>query len=307
MDGQRGYRGGKALLDLGERVRVATPETIFMNRPGRSVRHRPSRPKHGVLERTKVSTEQSEHSEHIVKSFDEQLTHLSQLIARMGGLAESQLASAMEALVKRDSDLAGRIVHADTDLDDLETEIESAAVRLLALRQPVASDLREVIAAFKMSSDTERIGDYAVNVAKRALALNQLPPLPAMHAVPQMARLVQSIVKDVFDAYIDRDADKALDVWHRDAEVDEIYTSMFRELLTHMMEDPRSITPGTHLLFIAKNIERIGDHATNIAETIYYLVTGANIEGGRPKGDTSSYDVGPSTDRIADQQHRDKS
>jgi phosphate transport system protein len=235
----------------------------------------------------------TEHSDHIVKSFDEQLTNLSQLIARMGGLAESQLACSMDALVKRDSDLASRVVNADAGLDDLEAEIEHAAVRLLALRQPVASDLREVVAAFKMASDTERIGDYAVNVAKRALALNQLPPLPAMHAVPRMSRLVQAIVKDTFDAYVERDADKAVDVWHRDAEVDEIYTSLFRELLTYMMEDPRSITPGTHLLFIAKNIERIGDHATNIAETIYYLVTGGYIEGGRPKGDTSSYDVGP--------------
>jgi len=235
----------------------------------------------------------TEHSEHIVKSFDDQLTELSQTIARMGGLAESQLSSSMDALVKRDSDLASRVLHADNRLDDMESEIEHMAVRLLALRQPVASDLREVIAAFKMASDTERIGDYAVNVAKRALALNQLPPLPAMSAVPRMARLVQSIVKDTFDAYVERDADKALDVWHRDAEVDEIYTSLFRELLTYMMEDPRSITPGTHLLFIAKNIERIGDHATNIAETIYYLVTGYQIEGGRPKGDTSSYEIGP--------------
>ncbi len=235
----------------------------------------------------------TEHSEHIVKSFDEQLTQLSQSIARMGGLAESQLSSSMDALIKRDSDLASRVFHADNRLDDMESEIEHMAVRLLALRQPVASDLREVIAAFKMASDTERIGDYAVNVAKRALALNQLPPLPAMSAVPRMARLVQSIVKDTFDAYVERDADKALDVWHRDAEVDEIYTSLFRELLTYMMEDPRSITPGTHLMFIAKNIERIGDHATNIAETIYYLVTGYQIEGGRPKGDTSSYEIGP--------------
>ena len=241
----------------------------------------------------------NEHSEHIVKSFDEQLTQLSQTIARMGGLAESQLSSAMDALVKRDSDLAGRVLHADNRLDDLESDIEHMAVRLLALRQPMASDLREVIAAFKMASDTERIGDYAGNVAKRALTLNQLPPLPAMSAVPRMARLVQSIVKDTFDAYTERDPDKALDVWHRDAEVDEIYTSLFRELLTYMMEDPRSITPGTHLLFIAKNIERIGDHATNIAETIYYLITGYEIEGGRPKGDTSSFETGVQPDEAA--------
>jgi phosphate transport system protein len=242
----------------------------------------------------------TEHSEHIVKSFDEQLTQLSQTIARMGGLAESQLSSAMDALVKRDSDLAGQVLNADHRLDEMEAEIEHMAVRLLALRQPVASDLREVISAFKIASDTERIGDYGVNVAKRALALNQLPPLPAMSAVPRLARLVQSIVKDTFDAYVERDADKATDVWHRDAEVDEIYTSMFRELLTYMMEDPRAITPGTHLLFIAKNIERIGDHATNIAETVYYLVTGYQLEGGRPKGDTSSYEIGPQPNGTED-------
>lgn len=231
--------------------------------------------------------------EHIVKSFDEQLKGLNQNIARMGGLAESQLASAVDALVKRDSDLAGRVVNADTGLDELEHDVDEAAVRILALRQPVATDLREIIAAFKIATDTERIGDYAVNVAKRALALNQLPPVQPVHAVPRMARLVQSIVKDTFDAYLERDADKAVDVWHRDEEVDEMYTSLFRELLTYMMEDPRSITPGTHLMFIAKNIERIGDHATNIAETVHYLVTGDYIEGGRPKGDTSSYAVVP--------------
>jgi phosphate transport system protein len=229
--------------------------------------------------------------EHIVKSFDEQLKSVNQQIARMGGLAESQLASAVEALVKRDSDLAGRVVNADTGLDNLEHDVEEAVVRILALRQPVATDLRDIIAAFKIASDTERIGDYAVNVAKRALALNQMPPVQPVYTVPRMARLVQSIVKDTFDAYVERDAEKALDVWHRDEEVDEMYTSLFRELLTYMMEDPRSITPGTHLLFIAKNIERIGDHATNIAETVHYLVTGEYIEGGRPKGDTSSYAV----------------
>ena len=233
------------------------------------------------------------HSDHIVKSFDEQLNQLSQLIARMGGLAESQLASGLDALIKRDSDLAQRVVEADKSIDSLEQDVEEAAVRLLALRQPVASDLREVVAALKIAADTERIGDYGVNVAKRSLAMNQMPPLPAMNAVPRMAKLVQSLVKDTFDAYVERDADKALDVWRRDAEVDEMYTSLFRELLTYMMEDPRAITPGTHLMFIAKNIERIGDHATNIAETVHYLVTGTYVEGGRPKGDRSSYDVGP--------------
>ena len=232
-----------------------------------------------------------EQREHIVKSFDEELKTIAHHIARMGGMAESQLASAVDALVRRDGDLAGRVVSTDTGLDGLEQQVEEEAIRILALRQPVAIDLREIISAFKIASDTERIGDYAVNVAKRTIALNQLPAAKPASTVPRMAGLVQSIVKDTFDAYLERDAEKALDVWHRDAEVDEMYTSLFREFLTYMMEDPRAITPCTHLLFVAKNIERIGDHATNIAETVHYLVTGDPIEGDRPKGDTSSYAV----------------
>ena len=229
--------------------------------------------------------------DHIVRSFDEQLDNLTRTVVHMGGLAESQLASAIDALARRDSELASKVVSSDTGLDEMEQQVEEQAVNLLALRQPMAVDLREVIAAFKISSDVERIGDYAVNVAKRVLALNQLPPVKPVYAVPRMARLVQGIVKDTFDAYMERDAEKALDVWRRDEEVDEMYTSLFRELLTYMMEDPRSITPCTHLLFVAKNIERIGDHSTNIAETIHFLATGTYIEGGRPKGDTSSYTV----------------
>ena len=143
----------------------------------------------------------------------------------------------------------------------------------------------------ELDGDIERIADYGANIAKRAIALSQTPPVKPVHAIPRMARLVQAMIKDVLDAYLARDADKALDVWERDEEVDEMYTSLFRELLTYMMEDPRHITPCTHLLFIAKNIERIGDHATNIAETIHYIVTGERMEGGRPKGDSSSFQV----------------
>ena len=164
-------------------------------------------------------------------------------------------------------------------------------MRVLALRQPMATDLREVIAALKISSDLERIGDYAANVAKRVVALNQIPPIPTAKAIPRMARLAQNIIKDTLDAYTARDAERAIDVWHRDEEIDEMYTGLFRELLTYMMEDPRNITPSTHLLFIAKNIERIGDHATNVAEIIHYLVTGQRMVGGRPKGDTTSFQV----------------
>jgi phosphate transport system protein len=229
--------------------------------------------------------------EHIVRAFDEELQRLSAVVMRMGGVAEAQLASAIEALVRRDSELAQRVVAGDEAIDQMDIELDDNAVRTLALRQPMANDLRAVIAALKISGDLERIGDYAKNVAKRTIALNQLTPHEAARSIPRMAKLVQAIIKDVLDAYANHDPNRAIDVWHRDEEVDEMYTALFRELLTYMMEDPRNITACTHLLFIAKNIERIGDHATNIAETIHYLATGQRISGGRPKGDLSSFQV----------------
>jgi len=229
--------------------------------------------------------------QHIVKSFDEQLHGLNQIVVRMGGMAESQLATAIEALVKRDSELASRVVQQDSALDALEERLDQDSIRLLALRQPMADDLRDVVSALKISSDLERIGDYAKNVAKRVIAINQTAPMEPVSAIHRMGRLVQTIIKDTLDAYIARDAQQAIDVWHRDAEVDEMYTGLFREILTYMMEDPRNISACTHLLFIAKNIERMGDHATNIAETIHFLATGRRIEGGRPKGDTTSFAV----------------
>src|SRR5499427_8936978 len=209
----------------------------------------------------------------------------------MGGLAESQLATAIDAVVKRDSDLAAGVVEGDAKVDQLQRDLDNLAIRLLALRQPMARDLREIFAALKIASDLERICDYAANVAKRSIALNQTPPVRPVYALPRMAHLAQLLVKDVLDAYVARDADKAYSVWIRDAELDEMYSSLFRELLTYMMEDPRSIGPCTHLLFIAKNIERIGDHATNIAENLYYLVNGAPLEQVRPKGDVSSLEI----------------
>ena len=230
-------------------------------------------------------------SSHIVKSFDEELHDLGEIVIRMGGMAESQLATAIEALIKRDSELASGVVQQDAALDALEERLDHDSVRVLALRQPMADDLREVVSALKISSDLERIGDYAKNVAKRVIAINQMAPMEPVSAIHRLGRLVQTIIKDTLDAYIARDADRAIDVWHRDAEVDEMYTGLFREILTYMMEDPRNITACTHLLFIAKNIERMGDHATNIAETIHFLVTGRRMEGGRPKGDTSSFAV----------------
>jgi phosphate transport system protein len=224
--------------------------------------------------------------EHTVRSYDEELSHLTNLIARMGGLAEAQLEGAVQALVKRDSDLAGKVIAGDIKVDEIEHEVHSFTVRLLALRQPVAHDLRMIVGALKISGDLERIADYAANVAKRALVLNQIPPVKPTAAVPRLARLVQEIVKEVLDAFVEQDREKAIAVWRKDEEVDGMYTSLFRELITYMMEDPRNITACIHLMFIAKNIERIGDHATNIAETIHFLVQGTPIRELRPKGES---------------------
>jgi phosphate transport system protein len=230
-------------------------------------------------------------SDHIVKSYDEDLAKLQNTIIAMGGLAEAQLASAIQAVVKRDSELAAEVVEGDVRVDELEKEVEALVVRLLALRQPMARDLREIISALKIGSDLERICDYAANVAKRSIALNQAPVVKPVFALPRMGKLAQLLIKDVLDAYVHRDGDKAMHVWLGDEELDELYTSLFRELLTYMMEDPRSITAGTHLLFMAKNIERIGDHATNIAETIYFLINGTPLKQTRPKRDRSSSSV----------------
>lgn len=230
-------------------------------------------------------------SEHIIKSYDEELQRLSKMIVEMGGLAESQLAAAIEAVVKRDSDLAARVVEGDRQVDQLERDLDNLAVRLLALRQPMARDLREIVVALKIGSDLERICDYAANVAKRSIALSQSPPIEPVHALPRMAQLALLLVRDVIAAYVERDADKAIVVWTRDEELDEMYSSLFREFLTYMMEDPRNIGICTHLLFMAKNIERIGDHATNIAENLYFLVHGTPLAQARPKADKSSLEV----------------
>lgn len=225
--------------------------------------------------------------EHVVKSYDEELDRLNKIIIEMGGMAESQIAAAMDAVVKRDSDLAASVIEGDQKVDQLERDVDNQVVRLLALRQPMGRDLREIVAAMKISSDLERICDYAANVAKRSIVLAQSPPTEPVHALPRMARLALILVKDVIDAYVERNADKAIVVWTRDEEVDEMYSGLFREFLTYMMEDPRNISTYTHLLFMAKNIERIGDHATNIAEDVYYVVHGTPLTQARPKGDTS--------------------
>ncbi|HTS92469.1 MAG TPA: phosphate signaling complex protein PhoU [Stellaceae bacterium] len=232
-------------------------------------------------------------SEHIVKSYDEELRRLDNALTQMGGLAETQIATAIDAVMKRDSHLATEVVEADPRVDQLESEIEQLAIRLLALRQPMAVDLRQILSALKTASDLERVADYAANVAKRSIVLNQTPPVRPAFSVPRMGRLAQAMIKDILDAYVERDADKALLVWARDEELDEMYNSLFRELLTYMIEDARNITPCTHLLFIAKNIERIGDHATNIAETLYFMVHGYPLQQARPKRDQTSLSSGP--------------
>jgi len=231
-------------------------------------------------------------TEHIVKSYDEELGKLDSMIAEMGGLAEAQLVDAIQALSTRDVELAERVVQADKRIDELESEIDNFTLRLLALRQPMAEDLRIVIAALKVSANLERIGDYAKNVAKRTVPLSQTPALGgACGTIARMGVLVQGMIKNVLDAYVSRDSKKADDVRLRDEEVDTMYTSLFRELLTYMMENPKNITPCTHLLFVAKNVERIGDHTTGIAEQVHFIVCGEKPEDERPKGDRSSLTV----------------
>ncbi len=226
--------------------------------------------------------------EHIVSSFEEALDNIGECLARMGGLAEKQLADSIDAIVRRDRTLAEQTVAHDKQIDALEVDIEAQALRLIALRQPMAIDLRETISAIKISSDLERIGDLAKNIAKRAQVVDDTSPGRAMQGLGRMGRQVLNQLKEVLDAYAERDADRALTVWRRDEEIDEMYNSLFRELLTYMMEDPRTISLSTHLLFVAKNLERIGDHSTNIAETIQFLVKGEVLSDNRPKGDTTS-------------------
>ena len=227
-------------------------------------------------------------SEHTVKAFTEQLEMLSSTVAQMGGLAEAQLADAADAIAKRDTMLAERAISGDPDIDALQQQIEDQALKLLALRQPMAVDLRETLAAIKIASELERIGDLAKNIAKRALVLNREPPIRLTQSLARMGRASLSQLKLVLDAYSDRDAEGAETVWRNDGEIDEIYNSLFRELLTYMMEDPRTIGLCTHLLFVAKNIERAGDHATNIAETVYHMVKGGHLAADRPKADVTS-------------------
>jgi phosphate transport system protein len=229
-------------------------------------------------------------AEHIVSSYDNDLQGLRQRISEMGGISEKMLVDAVAALARHDKMMAQTVIASDPRLDLLHREVEESAILTIARRQPLAVDLRETISAIRISGDVERIGDLAKNIAKRALAIGgEFQPHKIVVGLQHMNDLVLGQLKDVLDAYAQKDTAKALDVWKRDGAIDALYTSLFRELLTYMMEDPRNISFCTHLLFCAKNIERIGDHTTNVAETIHYLVTGQAVAGERPKGDQSSY------------------
>ena len=227
-------------------------------------------------------------TDHTVKSFGEQLEALSALVAQMGGLAEAQFASAIEAIARRDSVAAERAVAGDARIDEIQQEIEDRALKLLALRQPMAVDLRETLAAVKTAAELERIGDLAKNIAKRALVLNREPPIRLTQSLARMGKAAQNQLKEVLDSFTSRNAEEAEAVWNRDGEIDEIYNSLFRELLTYMMEDPRTFGLCTHLLFVAKNIERSGDHCTNIAEVVYHMVRAGHLANTRPKADVTS-------------------
>ena len=228
-------------------------------------------------------------NEHTVRSYEEELSLLNNKIAKMGGLTEKVLGQSFEALERRDPDLAASTISMDDEIDQLQREIEEQTVVMIARRQPMAYDLRQIMAALRISGDLERIGDLGKNIAKRAVAVvTEQQPKQLMLGLKHMGELSLNQLKEVLDAFIERDAERALSVWYNDEEIDAMYNSLFRELLTYMMEDPRNIGLCTHLLFGAKNIERVGDHATNIAETVYYLVHGRPITDQRPKGDTTS-------------------
>ncbi|EKF57785.1 MAG: phosphate signaling complex protein PhoU [Agrobacterium albertimagni] len=228
-------------------------------------------------------------STHIYSAFDEELKFLMRRISEMGGLAEQMVAESVRALVNSDAALAQKVISDDVLMDAMEREIGDKAVITIAKRQPVASDLREIIGALRIAADLERVGDLGKSNSKRVVAVQATGvPRKLARGLEHLSDLALAQLKEVLDVYTTRSAEKAKSIRDRDEEIDAIYTSLFRELLTYMMEDPRNITSCTHLLFCAKNIERIGDHATNIAETIYYMTTGAQPEGERPKEDLTS-------------------
>ena len=229
-------------------------------------------------------------SEHILKSFDDELTQLNTSIARMGQLSQTQLAGAIDSLLLRDSTVAAHVVKSDLEVDELERDVDARAIRVLALRQPIARDLRQVLASLRIAIEFERICDFAANIAKRAIALDTHSPDEWINELAELGQLALKLLADVVVAFRERDSEKALDVWAHDEQLDDVYTGIYRRLIDFMKAEPQRVPIGAHLLFIAKNIERIGDHATNIAESVYYLVTGETLAGPRPKGDKSSFD-----------------
>ncbi|AHF82298.1 MULTISPECIES: phosphate signaling complex protein PhoU [Rhizobium] len=228
-------------------------------------------------------------STHIFSAYDDDLKFLSRRISEMGGLAEQMVSEAVRALVNGDTALAQKVISDDVILDHAEREIGDKAIVTIARRQPMASDLREIMGSIRIAADLERVGDLGKNTAKRVIAVQSTGvPRKLARGLEHLSELALVQLKEVLDVYTNRSADKANAIRERDNEIDAMYTSLFRELLTYMMEDPRNITSCTHLLFCAKNIERIGDHATNIAETIFYMTTGAQPEGDRPKDDSAN-------------------
>lgn len=233
-------------------------------------------------------------SKHLVSSYDRDLESIQALIMKMGGMVESAISESVRALVERDEDLAAEVRDRDRDIDAMEERVNEQAARILALRAPAASDLRTVLTVIKISAALERIGDYAKNLAKRTSVLVQMHPIEGSSgAIRRMAREVEVMLRDGLDAYVQHDAQMAADVRSRDRDVDQMYNALFRELLTHMMEDPRNITACMHLHFIVKNIERMGDLTTNIAEQVIYLVTGEIPDDERPKGDRTPFVAEP--------------
>ncbi|MBX3583619.1 MAG: phosphate signaling complex protein PhoU [Rhizobiaceae bacterium] len=225
---------------------------------------------------------------HIVRSYDEELKYLRNRLAAMGGHAERMVDQSVLALVNADAGLARKVIEDDVFLDETQREVDDKAILLIARRQPMADDLREVVGAIRISADLERVGDLGKNIAKRVVAVTEgRQPLSLFRGLQALAELALTQLKDVLDVYASRSVDRLAFMRDRDDQIDAMYTSLFRELLTYMMEDPRNITPCTHLLFCAKNIERIGDHATNIAETVYYVVKGEQMPIERPKEDKS--------------------
>jgi phosphate transport system protein len=229
-------------------------------------------------------------STHIVKSFDDELTQLNSAIARMGELSQSQFAATLQALQSRDVETAARVIRDDIDVDELERDIEARAIRVLALRQPIARDFREVLSTLRIVVELERICDFSANISKRVIALNMHSPAAWIAEVGELGALARKQLADVVTAFTERSGEKAITVWACDEQIDDMYTGIYRRLIDYMKLDPQHVPIGAHFMFIAKNIERIGDHVTNIAESIYYLVTGNVLDAPRPKGDSSSLD-----------------